>query len=143
MSRIAALIIIALLTGCSITYTVKPVQPGRIANLCIQPNPAVALEDFLPVMEKQIQSCDIKTVRAEPPWKPECRHHLEYTANIAWDLVMYMNYAELQVYEEGSLIGEGIYNARRGGGRLDKFGHAENKLKPLVEALFCGKPAPK
>ena len=51
---------------------------------------------------------------------------------------MWLTYAELKVYENNSrnVIGEAVYDARSGGGRLDKFGATANKLKTLTEPLF-------
>lgn len=47
-----------------------------------------------------------------------------------------MKYAEIKVYRSAILVGEAVYDATWGGGRLDKFIHAENKIRELVDELF-------
>jgi hypothetical protein len=59
-----------------------------------------------------------------------------YTARWGWDVALYMKYAEIKVYQSATLIGEAVYDATWGGGRLDKFINAENKIREVVEELF-------
>jgi hypothetical protein len=47
-----------------------------------------------------------------------------------------MSYSKIVVYSNGAKVGEAIYDATRGGGRLDKFIDAEPKIRELVEQLF-------
>lgn len=119
------------LNGCSISTNVKPV-PIKISDICIENNPAVFMDGFLPELRSQIESHDIKTRVFDDVMTKDCLYQLEYTANWSWDIVMWLTYAELKVYENESrqTIGEAIYDARIGGGRPDKFGPTANKLKP-------------
>jgi hypothetical protein len=48
-----------------------------------------------------------------------------------------MKYAEIKVYRAAALVGEAVYDATWGGGRLDKFINAENKIRELVNELFA------
>jgi hypothetical protein len=66
----------------------------------------------------------------------ECITTSTYTARWAWDLALYMKYAEIKVYRSAALVGEAVYDATWGGGRLDKFINAENKIRELVDELF-------
>jgi uncharacterized protein len=66
----------------------------------------------------------------------ECPTSSTYTAHWGWDLALYMKYAEINVYRNAALVGEAVYDATWGGGRLDKFINAENKIRELVEELF-------
>jgi hypothetical protein len=138
MKRGLALLALALLSGCSIRTTVKPVEPGRISHLCIQTNKAVIIKDFLPAMEQQIQAHGIQTTRHDLPPPPECVHRLEYTANRRWDFVNYLAYAEINVFEKAEKIGEAIYSTKWGGLNLRKFGDTADKLRPLIDHLFGG-----
>jgi hypothetical protein len=128
-------ICILTLSGCSISTTVKPIET-QISNLCIKQNPKVFMDGFLPELKTQIEQHNIRTIIVDEFSKAECTNKLEYTASWAWDLAMYLTYAELNVYENTTLIGQATYDARWGGGRLDKFGSTANKLKTLVDPLF-------
>lgn len=56
-------------------------------------------------------------------------------------MAVYLKYADLRVYEGDKLIGEAIYDARNGEGRIiDKFGHTETKLNPLIDQMLSGNP---
>ena len=138
MKRIAlvGLFLLMVLPGCSITTSVKPVGEGKVSDLCIRKSPRVLMEGFLPELEAQIRSHGVKIRTFDGDLSADCIHHLDYSANWGWDLAMYLTYAELKVYEKINLIGEAIYDARWGGGRLDKFGATNEKLKPLVDGLF-------
>jgi hypothetical protein len=52
-----------------------------------------------------------------------------------------MSYAKIVVFHEGAQTGEALYDATKGGGRLDKFIDAEPKIRELVEQLFPVKSA--
>lgn len=54
---------------------------------------------------------------------------------------MYLTYAEMKVYDHSGLAGKAVYDARSGGGRLDKFGRTAEKIKPLIDELFGSTPA--
>jgi hypothetical protein len=58
-------------------------------------------------------------------------------------MALYMRYAEIKVYRSAALVGEAVYDATWGGGRLDKFISAENKIRELVDELFLISKAPK
>lgn len=135
MMALACLVLMAL-TGCSIKTLVKPVGNVKVSDLCIKTNPRVLMEGFLPELEMQIRSHGIKARTFDSVMPSDCTHRLEYTANWNWDLAMYLTYAELRVYEKADLIGEAVYDARWGGGRLDKFGTTASKLQPLIDELF-------
>jgi len=138
-ARFVALAIIcsAVLVGCSITRTVRPIENASISELCIQENKDVLMDGFLPELQSQIQSHGIMTRVFQGPPPADCKHHLEYVANWRWDLAMYLSFAELRVYENKNLIGQAIYDARSGGASFDKFGSTSEKLKSLTDELFA------
>lgn len=49
-----------------------------------------------------------------------------------------MAYAEMTVYRDGKRIGSAKYDSLLGGGRLDKFIKADQKIRELVNQLFPG-----
>lgn len=129
-------VMLGMLAGCSISTRVKPVANEKISQLCIKKNPDVLMDGFLPELEAQIASYGISTRSYDQALPKDCEFHMEYTANWLWDLAMYLAYAELKVYSGQDLIGEAVYDARSGGGRMDKFGTTAEKLKTLTGPLF-------
>ncbi len=71
----------------------------------------------------------------------QCEWKVTYTANWGWDLSVYMTYAKITVYHKGRLDGKAEYDARSGGGRLDKYISADKKVRELVEELMQRKQA--
>lgn len=65
-----------------------------------------------------------------------------YTGRWSWDLALYMSYAEIKVYESGRQVGSASYDSRWGGGRLDKFVDAENKISEMTDQLFSAGSMP-
>lgn len=137
LTQLSALLLISVaMTGCSITTTVEPMKPAQVSEVCVLENKDVLMDGFQPEVQQQIESRNIPTrtyIGARPA---ECSHYLEYTANWAWDMAMYLTYAEFRVYDGQGIAGSAIYNARHGGGRLDKFGGTAGKIRPLIDQLF-------
>ncbi len=137
--RIAVVFLIAsaMLSGCSISTIVKPVE-NKISEVCIKNNPAVLMDGFLPELQAQIESHGITTRVFDKAAPKDCHHQLLYTANWRWDFAMWLTYAEIKVFEteDRHMVGGAIYDARDGNGRLDKFGPTANKLKTLIDPLF-------
>jgi hypothetical protein len=137
MKKVAAACAMLLVLGaCAITQTVKPVSVSGIEAVCIKTNDKVMMSGFLPELQSQVQAKGIKTTTFNGDRPSSCKHHVEYTANWAWDLAMYLTYVEINVFENGLLVGQATYDARGGGGRMDKFGATADKLRPLVDQLF-------
>ena len=128
--------IILVLAGCSITQTIEPIRPAHVSTVCILDNPKVHMDEFQPELQRLVEKKGVGTHIYEGNRPGRCSHYLEYTANWQWDMAMYLSYAELRVYDEHGLAGQAVYDARRGGGRMDKFGRTTTKLEPLVEELF-------
>ncbi|HET8997999.1 MAG TPA: Sbal_3080 family lipoprotein, partial [Acetobacteraceae bacterium] len=61
-----------------------------------------------------------------------------YTARWAWDLALYLAYAELRVYRDGRLAGEVRYDSSAGGLNLGKFVDARKKIEEMTGQLFAG-----
>ena len=138
---LVGLFVLATLAGCSITQSVEPIASTKMSEICIQENSAVMMKEFRPELQRQIESKGIHT-RVYTGVKPDvCEFDLRYTANWQWDLAMYLSYVELRVYDSDRLAGVATYDARRGGGRMDKFGTTTAKLEPLINELF-GSVAP-
>ena len=131
------LLLIAVTSGCSIKQTVKPVDfSGQAMEVCILRNEDVR-QGFLDAYTGALTDKNVK-VRLLPGTASlnECATTSTYKAHWAWDLALYMRYAEIKVYRSAALVGEAVYDATWGGGRLGKFINAENKIRELVDELF-------
>lgn len=124
------------LTGCSISQEIDPIESTHANQVCVLDNPKILMDEFQPEMQRQIQKKGIPTKVYTGARPADCSHHLEYTANWQWDMAMYLTYAEMRVYDHAGLAGQAVYDARRGGGRLDKFGRTAEKIRPLIDQLF-------
>lgn len=134
--RVAAICTMFGASGCAINTTVKPVASDKLADVCIQRNDQVLMSAFLPELDAQLRGRGVKTRIVAAPAPSDCPQRLEYTANWAWDLAMYVTYMDIKIYDRTSLLGQATYDARHGGGRLDKFGPTGEKLKVLLDQLL-------
>ena len=133
--------VLMMTTACSIKQRVDPVQFGHSDEICIQKNPDVR-QGFLAEVEKVLTEKQIKyRVLEQLDAAQQCEWTATYTANWAWDLALYMVYAEIKVFHQGRLDGEAIYDARRGGANMNKFIDAESKIRELIEELIKQKQA--
>ncbi|HIB77682.1 MAG TPA: SHOCT domain-containing protein, partial [Flavobacteriales bacterium] len=100
--------------------------------------PAVLMkEGFLPELESQIHGYGVKTSVYEGDIPSGCEYSLEYTANWAWDMAMYLTYLHIEVRKDGNVVGMVEYDARRGGANMGKFGHTAEKMRPLLAKMFA------
>jgi hypothetical protein len=137
MKKIAALLILLpLFSACSIKQTVDSADINREASVCVVENTKVR-EGFLLALEESLVLKNIKYVVVEPNDRDaQCDAKITYTANWTWDLAIYMTYAEINLYSDGKLAGKATYDSRMGGGRLDKFISADDKVKELMNELI-------
>lgn len=128
--------LILVLAGCSLPIEIRPPPAAtKITELCIINNPKVLMDGFLPELKKQIRNYGIST-QTWTAYNPDgCRYWLEYTANWRWDLVMYLIYADLKLYDHQILIGEAVFDNTGFGPR--RYGAASDKLKALTGPLFA------
>ena len=128
------------LVACSIKQNVKPVTPADLATreICIRENKTVR-EGFLEAYRQALESKGFSVRMLDPDAGIRaCPLLTTYTANWRWDLALYMAYAELTVFRDGNEIGKATYDALMGGGRMDKFIKADEKVRELVNQLFPG-----
>ncbi|GAA0779637.1 MULTISPECIES: Sbal_3080 family lipoprotein [Pseudomonadati] len=129
------------LSACSIKQKIDPIEVTSSTEVCIVENKDVR-EGFLKEFEKVLQQKQIKyRIVQELDAQNGCEWTSTYTANWAWDLALYMVYAEIKVFYQGKLDGEAIYDARMGGANMNKFIDAEPKIRELVEQLIQQKQA--
>lgn len=131
-------LVIGCVSACTIQQQITPVDRAVLADpvVCIIEDPAVR-PGFLAEVLKALRDLGYSTQQLPPDASvTECATVMTYTARWSWDLTIYMSYARIVVYSDGAKAGEALYDATRGGGRLDKFIDAEPKIRELVEELF-------
>jgi hypothetical protein len=137
--RLVALAVAALTTGCT-SVQVTPVT-APIERVCIERNPKVVVEDFLPVVQTAFMRHGVTTVVYDAPVPADCRVVMTYTARRGWDMAPYLKYAELRLAESGATIGEATY--RHGGWfGLNKWAGTASKMNPVVDQLLANVPRP-
>ncbi len=136
MRRLAVLPLLLLITGCAITQTVDPVDGPTNREICLIRNPDVR-ENFFTAYRDALAAKGF-TVRVldgdESPGA--CALTTRYVANWRWDLAWYLAFARLEVFANGTEVGEALYDSLRGGANPSKFIDAERKLVELVDQLF-------
>jgi len=132
---------IVLLSACSITQNIEPAEISRGSELCIIENPDVR-EGFLKEYQSVLTSKSIPhKLVSENSVPRSCEWTSTYVARWTWDLSLYMSYAEIKVFHNGSLDGEAKYDSTKGGANMSKFIDAEPKIRELVNELMQIKSA--
>ncbi|RYF18985.1 MAG: hypothetical protein EOO30_01190 [Comamonadaceae bacterium] len=134
----ASFALLAMLAGCAIQQTVKPVEGIQGREICIIDNPAVR-PGFVEAYKRSLAAKGY-AVRQLPATAAitQCAVTSTYTAKWRWDMAMYMSYAVLKVYHQGKPTGEAVYDSQRGGANPNKFIDADRKVGELVDQLFPG-----
>ena len=129
-----------LLSACAIRQNVRPVTELRDAEICVIANPLVR-PAFLKALTHAMEQKGFQVRQlAQDAALNECPLMATYDAHWQWDLAMYMNYAEIKVYQQAKPTGEAKYDSRRGGANMNKFIDADKKVLELVTQLFPGGP---
>ena len=126
----------SLVTGCTITQEVNPVNAAAASEICIIENPKVRA-GFLPEVQRSLVENGYKYHMLPPTAAPgDCELVMMYTARWSWDFTIYMSYARLQVFRDGQPAGNAVYDATKGGGNMTKWIDAEPKINELVSQLL-------
>ena len=132
----ASVILIPLLLTSCITNNVKKIDRQKIGEICIRENPEVLMDGFLPNLIEEVERKGIRTRVYQGAAPADCSYTMNYTANWNWDMAMYLSYARIDLYREGTRIGEATFDARLAGLDLSKFASAESKIDPLIAELL-------
>ena len=138
MTKLVLLFPVFALMGCSIVQTVDPIEGvSGLEEICIIEDPAVR-EGFLIEYRKSVEAKGIAVRLLENGSSiTDCEWTSTYSARWSWDLTIYMSYSVIRVFHNGQVSGEALYDATRGGGRLDKkFIKADAKIREIVDELF-------
>jgi|HubBroStandDraft_5_1064220.scaffolds.fasta_scaffold293637_1 hypothetical protein len=139
-TQLAVFAIAMSLAGCAIDQKVQPVAISTTGSreICVIKNPAVR-DSFLERYETALGHKGL-LVHEVSPGSPvsACPLTTTYTASWYWDVAMYMNYVNFKIYRDGNLVGEALYDSRRGGANMNKFIDADKKVMELTNQLFPG-----
>jgi hypothetical protein len=132
-----AFVSIVLASACT-TIEVSPVPAAGypMKELCIERNPHVVIEDFLPVVEQAIARHGIATRVFEGPKPADCRYTLWYSARRRWDIKPRLGYAEFRVRFDGETIGTASYVSEPSLS-VFKWRSTETLITPVVDRLFA------
>jgi hypothetical protein len=134
--RTVSVILASLVLTSCITNNVKKIDRQEIAEICIRENPEVLMDGFLPNLIEEIERKGIRARVYQDSAPADCSYTMIYTANWNWDMAMYLSYAHIVLYREGTKIGEATFDARLAGLDLSKFASAESKIDPLIAELL-------
>lgn len=117
-----------------------------IREVCIEWNGAVALSDFVPGLQAELQRHGVSSrVYDAGTQSPGCPVTLTYVGYVKWDTKVfsdaytpYLTYAALTLRRDGRVLGSAQY--RIGSFGQDKWASVNDKLGPLVDALLPGNP---
>jgi hypothetical protein len=133
---LTVLVLLTLLSACSIKQVVEPAEIPAESSLCIIENPDVR-EGFLATFETVLNEKKVSyRVVDESNVPTNCEWTATYVGNWRWDLALYMAYAEIKIFHNGSLDGEAIYDSKMGGANMSKFIDAETKIRELLNELM-------
>lgn len=136
MKKLLLILVVAILSGCTISSNVVPVKEASIEKIFVKENDEVFMKELDNEIVSQIKKLGFESDSYQGKRPIEAKHYLTYTANWAWDLAMYLTFFEAKLYEDDTLIGEASYDARSGSGNMGKFGQTSEKIKPLLRDLL-------
>ena len=138
LNRVGILVAALVVSGCSIKQTVDApdLNPQLAPEICLIPAKGVR-QGFTDVYTANLESKGFKVHMLRAGASPSrCPLSTTYIGTWNWDAALYMEFADIRIYENGRKVGQAIYDSRSGSGRLDKFIDAENKINELVDQLF-------
>ncbi len=138
MRKAALTLGLLLLTSCSINDRVEPLSVSKMTQICLRTNEAVHMSGFLPEIIHQFERHGVKATAYAGARPKGCRYHGNYVARWTWDMAMYLNFAEIKIFDRGKQIGLVEYDARIAQFHIGKFGTTRSKLEPLFDRLFAG-----
>lgn len=128
---------VILVAGCT-SIQVTPVPRMDVPpQVCIEENPKVIVEDFLPVVRDGFSRHGILTEVVSAPAPERCEYVLTYTALQSWDFATYLSVAQLTLARRGQTIATADYHLiGKGGFSLMKWQGTKTKMDPVLEQLL-------
>ena len=130
------MILVLLLSGCSIKQEARPVTEKIGTNICIIEDTKVK-EGFLSAFKRTLEQLGYEvTIISQGNSSADCEIISTYMGLWSWDLAIYMSYATIKVHKNGKLVGEVTYDSRSGGANPNKFVNGDEKIQELVKQVF-------
>lgn len=134
------LLSVVFLCQCNSVRVTGSAPSTPISKLVIVKNDKLHMDGLQPEVVKQVQAMGITTELVDTPPSGNA-YYLTFTANWSWDLAMYLRYFKADLHQGPVVLGTVEYNTS--GADMNKFGHTENKIRPLLKQLIRGeKPVP-
>jgi hypothetical protein len=135
-NSVLALTGLMVLTGCS-EVTVKPVAEGTpIHSVCIEENPEVLVDDFVPVVRASFARHGITTRVVPNPPPKDCIYIMTYRVSQLVDFAMYLTHAELWLEKNGRFLGAAEYRLTSlgsGGLNMMRWQSTKTTLDPVLD----------
>ncbi|NSL56613.1 cell division protein FtsI [Uliginosibacterium aquaticum] len=119
----------------------------RFDGACIELNRAVALADFVPALQAELEKNGVRSRVYETVLPETCRHSIHYMAQLEWGKALfsseyqpYMSAARVELRQQGRVLAAASY--RLGMMGLDKWASTREKLAPSVKAIANGLSEP-
>lgn len=140
MKKYTPIILALVMVGCT-SVQVQPIQltatQPPIKEICVEHNPAVTIDVFVPTLEKRFQHHGIRTRIVQPSPQHNCQYYLQYSARRSWDITTYLSWAELKLYQNDILVADALYKLKaKGGLALTKWQSVEIKMNPVIDSLL-------
>ena len=132
--------LIILASGCT-AITIRPVDTQlQIKQVCIKDCQKECFdEQMVDTIRDGFKRHGITTTVNSDESDSQCEYHLSYYCERTWDMAMYMNHAELRLYQGEAQIGYAEYHLRgKGGFSLMKFKSTKEKIDPVIDQLLSG-----
>ena len=140
VARASVLACVVAAAGCT-SVQVRPVDPAaQMLHVCIQDNPKVTIDDFVPVLREGFDRHAISTEVFGGNRPERCEYILTYTARRSWDMATYLSQASLRIERAGRIVASAEYHLRgKGGLSLMKWQGTKAKMDPVIDELLSGK----
>jgi len=134
----AGIFSIILFSGCSTMKVTQVDKKHKLEYVCIEDNPKVKVDDFIPTVEKIFHDYGIATdVYAKNKVPAYCDVKMKYTALRSWDIGTYLSFAEVNLYKGRKSVGHAEYGMTgKGGLDLSKWASVKSKMTPVIEKLL-------
>ena len=126
----------AMMSGCT-SVKVKPLDAAGLKLVCIEENPQVIVNNFVPVVRDGFDRHGISTQVYSGEKPAQCEYTMTYTALRSWDFAPYLSHAELDLKKDGKTVASATYHLKAGGGfSLMKWQGVKTKMDPMIDELL-------
>ncbi len=130
----------AVLAACS-TNRLGPIDANEgIDHLCIQKNPKVKVNDFIPALEEGFARHGVTSEVYEGVVPRHCRYAVKYTAVQKWNLQFNMTDAKIDIFRDGRAIASGKFMLKPFSPL--QMASTQKKLFPVIDELFVNVSQP-